>query len=175
MQSTRAFPLFALWIYCFFCTVFSFIPFLSSFLQFFLFLCPSIFFQELPWKLIIYTNIYYFFILLSFLLWINNKQWHCGVESWAHLITKHHDTEDKLPVEITYTCIFVACATIHRWRSQLLKNKPTQTCLCWKSLSTWKPQTIATRYINSTQSPSATEDTGRNLFSHIFTATGVFT
>lgn len=39
--------------------------------------------------------------------------------------------------------------------------------VCWKSRSTWKPQTIATRYINSTQSPSATEDTGRNLFSHI--------
>lgn len=105
-----------------------------------------------PWKLIIYTNIYYCFILLSFLLWINNKQWHCG--SWAHLITKHHDTEDTLPVEIT--CIFVACATIHRWRSQPFKNKPTQTCLGWKSLSTWKPQAITTRYINSTQSPSAT-------------------
>lgn len=169
MQSTRDFPLFALWIYCFFPTVFSLIPFLSKFLQFFLFLCPSGFFQELPWKLIIDKNIYdYCFMLLSFLLWINNGI----VESWAHLVTKHHDIEDTLPVEITY--VFVACATIHRW-SQPFKNKPTQTCLAWKSLSTWIPQTIATQYVNSTQSPSATKATGSNLFSHIFTGTAVFT
>lgn len=56
-----------------------------------------------------------------------NQQQTMALWKLAHLITKHHDTEDTLPVEIT--CIFVACATIHRWRSQPFKNKPTQTCL----------------------------------------------
>ena len=105
-----------------------------------------------------------YFILLSFLPWI--KRNNAIEESWAHLLTEHLDTEETLPIEIDR---FVVYATTHRWRSQLFKNKATQTCLKLKQ-SSWLLQFVAPQYINSTQSPSITKATVSNLFSHIFTA-----
>jgi len=100
-----------------------------------------------------------------------NKQQNAIGESWAHLITEHLDTEEMVLTELDG---FVAYATIHRWGSQLFKNKLIQTCLGWNKLSIWPLQFMAAQYINSTQSPNITKDTVSNLLAISIQQTAMF-